>query len=155
LALAKAGLARLGGDAEEARHQLGLATTLLGDAAKQPSVRAQIHNLHAYLADDVREARTHHVAAWQAATELGHEFMLGPVLVGFADLAVRLDQYELAAQLLSASVGIRGVAGLSQSDAARIEQDVRRHLGEARFAEVTQEDPQPSWSELIEVTLAS
>jgi predicted ATPase/DNA-binding SARP family transcriptional activator len=155
LALAKAGLARLGGDAEEARRQLGLATTLLGDAAEQANIRAQIHNLHGYLADDLREARTHRVAAWQAASELGHAFVLAPILVGFADLAVCLDQYEQAARLLAASVGVRGLADLSQSDAARIERDARRHLGEARFAEVTQEGRQTSWSQLIEETLAS
>lgn len=155
LALAKAGLARLGGDVEEARRQLGLATTLLGDAAEQANIRAQIHNLHGYLADDLRESRTHRVAAWQAASELGHAFLLGPVLVGFADLAVRLGQYEQAARLLAASVGVRGQADLSQSDAVRIELDVRRHLGEARFAEVTQEGRPASWSQLIEDTLAS
>jgi predicted ATPase/DNA-binding SARP family transcriptional activator len=154
LALAKAGLARLGGDAEEARRQLGLATTLLGDAAEQANIRAQIHNLHGYLTDDLRESRTHRVAAWQAASELGHAFLLGPILVGFADLAVRLDQYEQAARLLAASVGVRGLADLSQSDAARIERDARRHLGEALFAEVTQEGNQTSWSQLIEDTLA-
>jgi tetratricopeptide (TPR) repeat protein len=154
LALAKAGLARLGGDADEARRQLGLATTLLGDVAKHPNMRAQIHNLHSYLADDLREARTHHVAAWQAASELGHAFVLAPLLVGFADLAVRLDQYEQAARLLAASVVVRGFADLSQADAVRIERDARRHLGEARFAEVTQEGSQASWSQLIEDTLA-
>ena len=155
LALAKAGLARLGGEAEEARRQLGLATTLLGDAAEQANIRAQIHNLHGYLTDDLREARTHRVAAWQAASELGHAFLLGPILVGFADLAVRLGQYEQAARLLAASVGLRGLPDRSQSDATRIEQDARRHLGEARFAEVTQEGTQTSYSQLVEATLAS
>ncbi|TCO35826.1 putative ATPase [Kribbella steppae] len=155
LALAKAGLARLDGDAEEARRQLGLATTLLGDAAEQASVRAQIYDLHGYLADDVREARTHRMAAWQAASEAGHAFVIARILVGVADQAVRLDQYEQAARLLAASVGVRGLLDLSQPDAARIERDVRRHLGEARFAEVTQEGTQTSWSELVEVTLAS
>ncbi|WP_203590936.1 BTAD domain-containing putative transcriptional regulator [Streptomyces sp. SID13031] len=155
LALAKASLARLGGHAEEARRQLGLATALLGDISEQANLRAQIHNLHGYLADDLRESRTHRVAAWQAASELGHPFLLGPILVGFADLAVRLDQYELAGRLLAASVGIRGLADLSQSDAARIELDVRHHLGEARFAEVTQEGTQADWSHLVEATLAS
>jgi predicted ATPase/DNA-binding SARP family transcriptional activator len=154
LALAKAGLARLDGDAEQARRQLGLAITQLGDAAEQPNIRAQIHNLNGYLADDVREARTHRVAAWQAASELGHAFLLAPILIGFADLAVRFDQYEQAARLLAAGADVRGPAGLSLSDAARIERDARRHLGEARFAEVTQEGRETSWSQLIEDTLA-
>ena len=155
LALAKAELARLGGDVEEARRQLGLATTLLGDAAEQPVLRAEIHNLLGYLADDLRESRTHRVAAWQAASEAGAPIMIAQILVGVADLAVRLDQYEQAARLLAASVGVRGLPDRSHPDAARIERDARRHLGEARFAEVTQEGTQTSWSELVEVTLAS
>lgn len=155
LALAKAGLARRRGDAGEARRQLGLATTLLGDAAEQPNVHAQIHDLHGYLADGLRESRTHRVAAWQAASEAGAPPVIANMLVGVADLAVRLDQYEQAARLLAASVGVRGQPDRSNPDAARIEQTARRHLGEARFAEVTQEGTQSSWSELIEVTLAS
>jgi predicted ATPase len=155
LALAKAALARLRGDAGEARHQLGLATTLLGDAAEQPVVRAQIHDLLGYLAGDLRESRTHRVAAWQAASEAGAPSVTARMLVGVADLAVRLDQYEQAARLLAASVGVRGLPDRSHPDAARIEQDVRRHLGEARFAEVTQEGTQTSWSQLVAVTLVS
>jgi len=38
---------------------------------------------------------------------------------------------------------------------ARIERTMRRHLGEARFAEVTREGMQTAWSQLVEVTLAS
>jgi hypothetical protein len=38
---------------------------------------------------------------------------------------------------------------------ARIEQAARRHLGEARFAEATQEGMQTSWSQLATDTLAS
>jgi predicted ATPase/DNA-binding SARP family transcriptional activator len=149
LALAKAGLARQAGDTEDARRQVSLATTLLGDASKQPSVRAQIHDLHAYLTDDLEESRTHRIAAWQASTELGLDFLLGPIVVGFADLAVRLGDYEQAARLLAASVGIRGHAGLCQLDAARISDDARRHLGEARFAEVTRDGTDADWRQLI------
>ena len=155
LALAKAELARLRGDAEEARHQLGLATTLLGDTAERPHVRAQIHDVLGYLSNDLREARTHRVVAWQAASEAGAPPVIAQVLVGIADLALRLDQYEHAAQLLAASDGVRGLPDLSNPDAARIEQTARRHLGEARFAAVTQEGRQTSWSLLVEVTLAS
>jgi hypothetical protein len=95
------------------------------------------------------------VAAWQAASEAGHAPLIAQMLVGVADLAVRLDQYEQAARLLAASVGVRGLPDRSDPDAARIERDARRHLGEARFAEVTREGAQTSWSQLVEVTLAS
>jgi hypothetical protein len=155
LALAKAELARWGGDADEARHQLGIATTLMGDDAEQANIRAGIHDALGYLADDLKQARTHRVAAWQAASEAGLAPVIAQILVGFADLALRYDQYEQAARLLAASVGVRGRPDRSLPDAARIEQAARRHLGEARFAEVTREGTQKSWSQLVEVTLAS
>ena len=157
LALAKAELARWGGNAEEARRQLGVATTLLGDDAELANIRAELHDVLGYLADDLKQARTHRVAAWQAASEAGLAPVIARMLVGFADLALRYDQYEQAARLLAASVGVRGQPDLSQPDAARIEQAARRHLGEARFAEVTREGTQTSWSQLVEyrVTLAS
>ena len=155
LALAKAELARWGGHAEEARRQLGVATTLLGDDAELANIRAELHDVLGYLADDLRQARTHRVAAWEAASEAGLAPVIARMLVGFADLALRYDQYEQAARLLAASVGVRGRPDLSQPDAARIEQAARRHLGEARFAEATREGTQTSWSHLVEVTLAS
>jgi predicted ATPase/DNA-binding SARP family transcriptional activator len=155
LALAKAELARWGGHAEEARQQLGLATTLLGKDAEQATIRAELHDLLGYLADDLSQARTHRVAAWRAASEAGLAPLIAQVIVGVADLAVRLGQYEQAARLLAASVAVRGLPDRSHPDAARIEQAAQRHLGEARFAEVTQEGTQASWPELVEATFAS
>ena len=155
LALAKAELARWGGHAEEARRQLGVATTLMGDDAEQANIRAGVHDVLGYLTDDLKQARTHRVAAWQAASEAGLAPVIAQILVGFADLALRYDQYEQAARLLAASVGVRGRPDSSLPDAARIEQAARRHLGEARFAEVTREGTQTSWSQLVEITLAS
>ena len=155
LALAKAELARWGGHAQEARRQLGVATTLLGDGAEQGSIRADLHDALGYLSDDLDQARTHRVAAWQAASEAGLVPLLAQVIVGVADLAVRRGQYEQAARLLAASVALRGQPDRSHPDAARIEREAQRHLGEARFAEVTREGMQASWSELVEVTLAS
>jgi len=159
LAYAKAELARWGGDNGEARHQLGVAITLMGDDADQASIRAGIDDMLGYLAEDIREARTHRVAAWQAASEAGHAPLIAQVLVGIADLALRLDEYELAVRLLMASDRVRGLPDRSHPDAARIERDARRHLGEARFAEVTQKGTQDgtetSWAQLVEVALAS
>jgi predicted ATPase/DNA-binding SARP family transcriptional activator len=155
LALAKAELARWDGDAEEARHQLGVAIGLMGDDAEQANIRAEIHDMLGYLADDLREARTHRAAAWQAASEAGHALLIAKILVGVADLALRCGQYEQAARLLAASVAVRGLPDRSHPDAARIERDARRHLGEARFAEVTRGGRQANWSQLVEVTLTS
>jgi predicted ATPase len=155
LALSKAELARWRGDAEEAYQQLGVATTLLGDDAERANIRAATHDLLGYLADDLSEARTHHAAACQAATEAGHAPLIARVLVGVADLALRRDQYEQAARLLAASAGVRGLPDRSHPDEARIEQAVRHRLGDARFAEAAREGTQTSWSELVTVTLAS
>src|SRR5262249_24169363 len=146
--------ARWTGDAEQARHQLGIATALLGDGAEAAGIRAGIHDVLGDLADDLREARSHRVAAWQAASEAGHAPVSAQVLVGVADLALRHDQYEQAARLLAASVGVRGLPDRAHPDAARIERDARRHLGDARFAEVTREGTESSSSELVEAALA-
>ena len=154
LAFSKAKLAYWGGNAEEAYHQLGVATTMLGDEAEQANIRAVTHDLLGYLAGDLSEARTHRVAACRAASEAGHAPLIAQVLVGIADLALRGEQYEQAARLLAASAAVRGLPDRSQPDVARIEQATRRRLGEVRFAEATQEGAQASWRELAEATLA-
>jgi hypothetical protein len=77
------------------------------------------------------------------------------VLIGIADLALRRDQHEQAARLLAASAAIRGLPNRGHPDVAWIAREARRHLGDARFAEVTREGKQTSPSELVEVTLAS
>ncbi|HEX9354121.1 MAG TPA: BTAD domain-containing putative transcriptional regulator [Streptosporangiaceae bacterium] len=152
LALAKAELARWGGDIEEAYRQLGVATTMLDP--ERANIRAVTHDLLGYLADSLDEAREHCVAAFQAASEAGHAPLVARVLVGIADLALRGERYEQAARLLAASASVRGLPDRSQPDVARIEQAARRRLGEARFAEATQEGAQASWPELAEATLA-
>ena len=155
LALSKAELARWSGDAEEARRQLGVATTLLGDEAERPNIRAVTHDLLGYLADDLDEARAHRAAACEAASEAGHAPLIAQVLVGVADLALRREQYEQAARLLAASAGVRGLPDRSHPDVARIEQAARRRLGDAGFAEAAREGTRTDWPELVEVTLAS
>ncbi len=154
LALAQAELARWGGRPQEARKQLGIATSTLGDEAAQPYIRSATHDLLGYLAGDLGEARAHHAAAFEAAAEVGHAPMIARVLVGIADLALRRDQYEQAARLLAASAGVSGLPDRSQPDAARIEQAALRRLGETRFAETTQEGARADWRELAEATLA-
>ncbi|MEV6522440.1 BTAD domain-containing putative transcriptional regulator [Longispora sp. NPDC051575] len=154
LALAKGELARWGGDVAEARRQVAIATTLLGTDAEQANIRAGIHDVLGYLAEDLQEARTQRAAAWRAASEVGYAPTIALVLVGIADLALRGGDYERAARLLAASVTVRGLPDHAHPDAARIERDARAHLGEERFAEVTREGAGDSWSELVEVTLA-
>ena len=154
LALSEAKLAWWGGNAEEAYKQLGVATAKLGDEAERPDIRAETHDLLGYLAVDLGEARAHRAAAGQAATEAGHAPLIAQVIVGVADLALRRDQYEQAARLLAASVGVRGLPDRSNPDAARIEQAARLRLGDAKFAEAEREGAQASWRELADATLA-
>jgi tetratricopeptide (TPR) repeat protein len=155
LALSKAELARWGGDAAEARKQLGVAASLLGDEAKQAVIRVVTHDLLGYLAEDLGEARAHRAAAWEAAVAAGHAPTIATALVGVADLALRRGEYEQAVRLLAASTAVRGLRDYSQPDVTRIELTARSRLGDARFAEAAREGTRASWSQLAEVTLAS
>ncbi|MBE1485794.1 BTAD domain-containing putative transcriptional regulator [Plantactinospora soyae] len=155
LALAKAEIAYWGGNAEEAHRQLDVATTMLGDEAERPNIRAVTHDLLGYLVDDLAEARTHRAVAAQAAAEAGHAPLIAQVLVGVADLALRREQYEQAARLLAASAAVRGMPDRSHPDLARIEQAARHRLGDPGFAEATREGTLTNWSQLVEVTLAA
>ncbi|MGB3440429.1 MAG: BTAD domain-containing putative transcriptional regulator [Actinophytocola sp.] len=154
LALSKAELARWRGDTDEARRQLGVATTLWGDDAEQAGIRAKTHELLAYLAEGVDETR-YLAAACEAAGEVGYAPMIAQVLVGVADLALRRDQPEQAARLLAASTAVRGLADRANPDMARIEQAARSRLGDAGYAEAAREGTDASWDELVAVTLAS
>ncbi|MFE0020951.1 BTAD domain-containing putative transcriptional regulator [Amycolatopsis sp. NPDC059021] len=154
LALAKAELARCGGDAEQARRQLDVATDLLGDNAERAQVRAVTQDLLGYLAEDLGKARDHRDAAFQAALAGGHAPLIAGVLVGIADLASRREEYEQAVRLLAASTAVRGLPDRSQPDVARIERVAREHLGDTRFAEAAQEGAKADWRELAEAALA-
>ncbi|MER7244923.1 BTAD domain-containing putative transcriptional regulator [Kribbella sp. NPDC000426] len=155
LALSKAELARWRGDNDEARRQLAVATTMLGQEAERASLRAVRHDILGYLAEDLDESWEHRTAAVQAATETGHVPSIAQVLVGIADLALRTGQDEQAARLLAASAVVGGLPDLSNPDLTRIEQETRSRLGDTRFTEATDEGRQADWSELVRVTLAS
>ncbi|MEV4051178.1 BTAD domain-containing putative transcriptional regulator [Amycolatopsis sp. NPDC049688] len=155
LALAKAELARWRGDAAQARHQLAVATEMLGEDAQRATIRAVAEDLLGYLAEDLGEARAHRAAALAAAAETGHPLTIARGLVGLADWASRTDQDAQAARLLGASAGVRGLADRSQPDVTRIEETTRRRLGDTKFTEATREGAAASWRELADVTLAS
>jgi predicted ATPase/DNA-binding SARP family transcriptional activator len=155
LALAKAELARWGGDTEQARRHLDVATKVLGAKAEQGNSRSVIQELLGYLAEDLDEARAHHAAALEAASGAGNSVQIARVLVGIADLALRRDQHEQAARLLAAAAAVRGLPDLSQPDVARIEHATRNRLGDTKFTEATGEGERAAWPELVAVTLAS
>ncbi|MDX8031355.1 BTAD domain-containing putative transcriptional regulator [Lentzea sp. BCCO 10_0856] len=155
LAFVKAELARWNGNAEDAFDQLAVAVKLLGDEAKRPHIRAAVHDLHGYFADDLGEAREHRAAACQAAAEMGHAPMIAQMIVGVADLASRQGQHEQAARLLAASANVLGLTDRSNPDVSRIEQAARSRLGDAAFDAAAREGALSSWDELVAVTLAS
>jgi predicted ATPase/DNA-binding SARP family transcriptional activator len=156
LAHAKAELARWGGDADEAHRQLDLMTTALGEEAEGAYVRALIRHLLGFLAEDLDEARTHRAEACRAAAETGHTPLIALAIIGVADLAVCLGEYEQAARLLAVRAGMDGLPDYrAHPDLARIEEAVRSRLGEAGFAEAAREGTETGWDELVAVTLAS
>ncbi|WP_218003203.1 BTAD domain-containing putative transcriptional regulator [Nocardia concava] len=154
VALAKAELARLSGDAEQAYHQIDRATALFDDGEEQPFVTAVIHNLRGYLAEDLDRAREHHASAFKAAVESGHAQLIAQVVLGIADLALRRGRDEQAARLFAASIAVRGLPDRSVPDADRIERETRQRLGEANFTEALREGSEANWAELAELTLA-
>ncbi|MEV7348299.1 BTAD domain-containing putative transcriptional regulator [Micromonospora chalcea] len=155
LALVRAYLARHDGDAAEAYAQLRSVSALLGDEADLASVRAGTQDLLGYLAEDVELSRTHRAAACRAAREGGYAPLTAQVLIGVADLAVRLDRPDQAARLLGAATAVRGQPDRTHPDVPRIEAAARDRLGDAGFAEAVAQGRETGWERLVEVTLAS
>lgn len=153
VALARSELARWAGDVEEARRQLDLVLTRLGDGAANLS--AVTHHQLGYLSDDLGEARRHRAAACRAAAEAGYAPMLAQSLVGVADLALRYGRPEEAARLLGASAEVRGLPDRSDPDLARIETALRSRLGDAGFGEAARMGAETGWERLVAVTLAA
>ncbi|MGW5315869.1 BTAD domain-containing putative transcriptional regulator [Nocardia thailandica] len=155
VALARAELALWSGDTATAGGQIELARTLLGADAEQPNVRAMVHVLLGYLAEDLAEARAHFRVAAEAATRAGHAPLIALVLVGVADLARRSGDHAQAARLLAASVAARGLPDRSHPRAAAVERETRERLGEAGFADASREGSEADRAELLAATLAA
>ncbi|MFD6638786.1 BTAD domain-containing putative transcriptional regulator [Micromonospora chalcea] len=155
LALSKAYLARHDGAADEAYAQLRAVSELLGDEADLAGIQAGTRDLLGYLAEDVEQSRTHRAAAFRAARQAGYAPLTAQVLVGVADLAVRLDRPDQAARLLGAATAVRGQPDRTHPDVPRIEAAARDRLGDAGFAEAVAQGRETGWERLVEVTLAS
>ena len=155
LALAKVDLARWAGDADQAREQIALATSLLGEEAERGNYRALRHDLLSRVSTDLDEARGHCAAAFEAAAEVGLPLLVASVVVGLADLALRQEQPEQAARLIGAAAALRGLPDDEHPDVAHIEQETRNRLGDTGFAEAVLEGTRTELAELTQVTLAS
>ncbi|MEU7819766.1 BTAD domain-containing putative transcriptional regulator [Catellatospora sp. NPDC049133] len=153
LTFAQAQLARWRGEPDQAREHLTTIRTKFD--VERGGLYVMTRDLHGYLVDDLDEARAHRADAFQAAVQLGHRPMLAQVLIGIADLALRLGHPEQAVRLLAASDGVRGTQDRSLPDAARIIEDTRHRLGESVFAEAVRDGQRRDWRELAEATLAA
>jgi len=80
--------------------------------------------------------------------------MIARALVGVADLALRRDRPEQAAQLLAAALVVRGEPDRADPDAARVERETRSRLGDTRYAEAAEQGTKADFHELARVTLA-
>lgn len=152
LAVARARLARWRGDTEEARELLEAIRARSEGAAI--GVQLAVHTLGGDLAEDLDRARGHWAEALGAAVRMGHPPSTAQVLIGIADFALRSGSAERSARLLAAAEAVRGTPDRSQPDAARIEDEARRRLGEDDFAEAAREGRERDWRELAEAALA-
>ncbi|WP_433285836.1 BTAD domain-containing putative transcriptional regulator [Micromonospora sp. CA-244673] len=138
LAYGRAELLRAEGDRAGARACLTEGARLVGDRAIAPQWRALNASTLAVLdaADgDLVSARTRHDQALKLALSSQDAPVVAAVLVGYADLALRLGRPAAAARLLGAATGIRGGPDHAVLDRARVEAAARDALGETGFAE--------------------
>jgi len=129
-------LARLDGEPEAAREALVRAIQL----ASPPNVAQQVRAVAAtglgYLAGtdgDLDAARDWHAQALAAARSSADAPVIAEALAGLADLALREADPERAAELIGASVAIRGTEDRSVIDEKRVADEARSVLGEAGY----------------------
>ena len=87
---------------------------------------------------DLDAARDWHAQALAAARFSADAPVIAEALTGLADLALRENDAERAAELLGASVAIRGTTDRSVQDEKRVADQARSVLGEARYGQAYQ-----------------
>ncbi|MFI7430490.1 AfsR/SARP family transcriptional regulator [Micromonospora sp. NPDC049836] len=138
VALGRAEVLRAQGDRARARDCLRESFRLIGDRHVAPQWRA-LHATSLAMLDaldgDLVGARGQHDRALELALGSQDAPVVGAVLVGYADLAVRLGRPAAAAALLGAASGVRGGPDHAILDRPAVEAAARAALGEAGFAE--------------------
>ena len=84
---------------------------------------------------DLDAARDWHAQALQAGRESADPPVIAEALAGLADLALREEAPERAAELMGASFAIRGTQDRSVQDEKRVADQARSVLGPARYGE--------------------
>jgi predicted ATPase/DNA-binding SARP family transcriptional activator len=134
-------LARLDGRPEAAREALTRAVQMAISSDLAQQIRAVAATGLGYLAGaegDLDAARDWHAEALAAARSSGDAPVIAEALTGLADLALRENDAERAAELLGASVAIRGTTDRSVQDEKRVVDLARSVLGEARYGQAYQ-----------------
>jgi predicted ATPase/DNA-binding SARP family transcriptional activator len=134
-------LARLDGQPEAAREALLRAADLATPTEVAQQIRAVAATGLGYLAGaegDLHAARDWHNHALATARFTADAPVIAGTLVGLADLALREDDPERAAELLGASFAIRGTTDRSVPDEERVAAEARSVLGETRYGEAYQ-----------------
>jgi hypothetical protein len=131
-------LARLDGQPEAARAGLLRAVHLARPQDVAQQIRAVASTGLGYLAaaaGDLDAARDWHAQALAVARSTADAPVIAEALAGLADLALRENRPERAAQLLGASVAIRGIQDRSVPDDQRVADGARDALGPAAYGE--------------------
>nr|WP_083459967.1 BTAD domain-containing putative transcriptional regulator [Jiangella muralis] len=140
LALYASDLARWAGDLDAAREAMAQAESLLTTISIHPLFWAMIHDSRGYLAaagGDLEAAAAERAQAIEVALSIGDEEVLGRVLAGLADHAVRLGRPTDAAWLLAATAVLTGGLDRSRAEPDAAEAAVRAALGDETAAELT------------------
>jgi predicted ATPase/DNA-binding SARP family transcriptional activator len=141
VSFAQGNIARLTGDLATARRLMESALNQLGPASSAPQFRAMIRNglgLTLAAAGEYAAAAEQHRKALEEGLSAGDAPIVGLVLVGLADLALRQGDAAKAATQLGAAAEIVGVIDRSVVDRARVESAVRAALGRSAFAEAVE-----------------
>jgi predicted ATPase/DNA-binding SARP family transcriptional activator len=131
-------LARLDGQPEVAREALLRAVRLASSRGVAEQLRAVASTGLGYLAGaegDLDAARDWHTQALATARAAADAPVIAEALAGLADLALREDHAERAAELLGASLAIRGTQDRSVPDDQRVADGARDALGPAGYGE--------------------
>ncbi len=134
-------LARLDGRPEAAREALLEAVHLAASTEVAQQLRAVVATGLGYLAGaegDLDAARDWHLQALATARFSADAPVIAGTLAGLADLALREGDAERAAELLGASVAIRGTTDRSVPDEERVADLARSVLGGTRYGEAYQ-----------------
>jgi ATP/maltotriose-dependent transcriptional regulator MalT len=137
-AFAAGDLARLDGQPGAARAALLRAVHLARPPEVAQQMRAVASTGLGYLAGaegDLEAARDWHARALAAARASADAPVIAEALAGLADLALRENRPDRAAELLGASVGIRGTPDRSVPDGQRVANRARDALGPAAYGE--------------------